>query len=366
MADTHQFTSLEEENAELRRQVAELMELRAADASAAAKRDQRLRLLEAVLEMVPVGVVLSDENGRIYHGNSRVEEMVGHPVLYSEDDESYGEWVSFHADGKQTESHEYPLARALAGEEDPELTVHYRRGDGSMFWMRIIGHALRDADDRVVGAAVALVDVDEEYKLQEDQQILIKELNHRVKNAFAVVKSIVSQSLRGQDLPDGLRQTIDDRLNAYARAHSKLVGSKWNFAPVRSVAEEILPDICGDRITIEGPDCELPSEQALSLSMAFYELATNATKHGALSVPDGHIELSWQVEERDNNEKHLRLMWHERGGPPAVRPERRGFGSFIIGRAIAARTAGEVETDYTDQGFAWTLDMPLEALSEET
>ena len=148
-------------------------------------------------------------------------------------------------------------------------------------------HVRLDGEGERIGATVALIDIDEERRLREAQNILIAELNHRVKNAFSVVKSIVSQSLRKMSIQRGIRETIDQRLNAYATAHSKLVGTTWDRAAIGAVAADVLDPIGGGRITLKGPEVEVPSRQALSLSMAFYELATNAMKYGALSVPDG-------------------------------------------------------------------------------
>ena len=340
---------------------------RAADAAIARQAAHRLNLYEAMMETVPIGVVLSDPKGRIIHGNSHVETMVRHPVLHSEDVDSYGEWVSFHADGRRVESHEYPLSRVIRdGEVRSELDVHYQRGDGTRFWMRIIGEPVRNKAGDLIGATVALIDIDKEFQLQAQQQVLIAELNHRVKNAFTVVKSIVGQSLRGAHLPDALRATLDDRLEAYATAHAKLIGTAWDHAPLGEVASDIVVEIAGDRVRMDGPVVDLPSRQALAFSMAFYELATNAVKYGALSTPKGVVDLNWRIETVEDGDR-LVVCWSERGGPPTEEPLRKGFGSFIIGRALAAETGGNIDASYSREGFAWRLDMPLQAArAEET
>ena len=327
---------------------------------------RRIRLLEAMMETVPVGVVLADEQGRIVHGNGRVEEMVRHPVLHSADADSYGEWVSYHADGTRVQSHEYPLARVIRdGVERATLDVHYQRGDGTRFWLRIIGQPVRDDDGDLIGATVALVDIDEERRLEEAQAILIAELNHRVKNAFSVVKSIVSQSLRKASVRAGLRETIDRRLDAYAEAHAKLIGHDWKRTTLQRTATEVLAGIGEGRIAIDGPDVDLPARQALALSMAFYELATNAVKYGALSVPEGRVELRWNPTPADGRSL-LDISWTETGGPAPVPPSERGFGSFVTGRALQFETSGTVETGFPATGFHWRLTMPLNQEADET
>lgn len=324
---------------------------------------QRLNLLESIMETIPVGIVIAEKNGHIVHGNSHVVEMVRHPVLHSSDVDDYEGWVSYHADGRRVESHEYPLSRVLReGEEKSTLDVHYQRGDGTRFWMRIIGTPVHDADGEVIGASVALIDIDEETRLRESQAVLIGELNHRVKNAFAVVKSIVSQSLRKVTIPTGLRETIDRRLDAYATAHAKLIGTTWSHAPLATVAHDVLDQIGDHRISIQGDPIEVPSRQALAFSMAFYELATNALKYGALSVPDGSVELSWQ-RMADAERCMAEISWKERGGPVPQEPDEKGFGSFITGRALQMETGGKVQADYPADGYEWRLRMPLKKQS---
>lgn len=310
------------------------------------------------METVPVGVVMADANGKIIYGNSHVEKMVRHPVIHSEGIEDYTDWVAFHEDGSAVQAHEYPLSRVIRdGETHCEIDVHYQRGDGTMFWMRIIGKPVVDANGTHIGASVALIDIDEERRLREAQNILIGELNHRVKNAFSVVKSIVSQSLRKMSVQRGLRETIDQRLNAYAMAHSKLVGTKWDRAHIGDVAADVLDPIGHGRIKQSGPQIEVPSRQALSFSMAFYELATNAMKYGALSVPDGCVNLTWEQTNTEDG-SIIELHWIEEGGPAAEKPEETGFGSFITGRALQMETGGEITSDFGPNGFNWHLRMP--------
>ncbi|WP_295317661.1 HWE histidine kinase domain-containing protein [Roseobacter sp.] len=338
---------------------------RNADKAISRQSATRMRLLEAMMETVPVGVVLADADGKILHGNSNVEEMLRHPVLYSGDTESYGEWISFHEDGTRVESHEYPLARIISdGETRSEIDVEYQRGDGTRFWLRIIGEPVLDAEGKRIGATVALIDIDEERQLKKAQEILIAELNHRVKNAFSVVKSIVSQSLRKLSVQDGLRQTIDSRLDAYAGAHAKLVGTTWDEAPVGDVARDILDPIGGGRIEIKGPVVTIPSRQALAFSMAFYELATNAVKYGALSVPDGRVTLTWNLTRTDARSV-IEMRWKERGGPVPDQPTETGFGSFITGRALQMETGGRVTTTFPEEGYEWHLEMPAEEKEEK-
>ena len=319
----------------------------------------QLKLFEAMSETVPVGVVITDADGRIIHGNSEMETMVRHPILHSKDADDYGEWVSYHEDGRRVHSSEYPLAQVIRGGSDhAELTVHYQRGDETRFWMRIIGEPIRDETGKLIGASVACVDVDEEYKLREAQRLLIAELNHRVKNAFSVTNAIVGRSLRGANIDPKLRDSIDSRLTAYASAHARLVGSDWRSAPIKELAEEVLEPICGDRIDYEGDLTTLPTRMALSFSMAFYELASNAVKYGSLSDDTGRVTLRWRHKDVDGVDSVV-MSWVERDGPPPMSTTHKGFGSFITQQAMVAETGGKVEIELSPQGFEWHLTMPM-------
>ena len=329
------------------------------DATVARRASRQLAFYEAIMETVPVGLLMADANGQIIFGNSHMEKIVRHPVLHSDNVDAYHEWVSFHEDGRRVESHEYPLARVINGEERSELDVHYQRGDGTRAWIRIIGEPVRNPSGERIGATVAVIDIDEERHLRKQQEILIAELNHRVKNAFSVVKSIVSQSLKKATVPQALRDTIEMRLNAYAAAHAKLVGTAWETSPLRELAADILRPIGGDRVVITGPDIILPSKQALSFSMAFYELATNATKYGALSVSEGRVNLSWELIDGEDGSV-LEMKWIERGGPAAISPKSSGFGTFITRRAIQLETGGSVRALFKNEGYEWLLTMPFD------
>lgn len=343
----------------LRQRVAELEAENAAQALRLKTKRAMLRNFEAMVETAPVGILVADKCGRITFGNHLVEEMLRHPIHFSENVSDYRAWTAYHADGTSVAPEEYPLARILAGEDYSELDVLYHRGDDTKFWMRIIGRPIYDADDQRIGAAVAVIDIDRERKLQETQRLLIRELNHRVKNAFSVVKSIVNQSLRYSTVEEHVRRTLDHRLDAYASAHGRLMDTKWQSGEFRDIVADIVDRVAAGRVQYSGPDYEVGSAEALAFSMAFYELATNAVKYGALSVPEGRVDITWTTCVIDDTPSFV-VNWTELGGPPVVKSDRKGFGSFITNRAIALETGGSVEMDYKETGVTWTCIVPIE------
>jgi PAS domain S-box-containing protein len=325
---------------------------------------QRVRMLETVIETVPVGVVVAEApSGRIILGNRQMEDLVGHPIIHSADIASYGEWIAFHADGTRVAPEEWPLSQVIRGiSDESELDVLYQRGDGERRWMRVIARPVRDADGQLIAAAVAVVDIDDERQLQSQQQVVIGELNHRAKNLIAVIKSIVSQTLRREQVDGSVIEKVSDRLDAYARAHAQMMALAGHTASVEEIARETLRvGIDDGRILIAGPHCLLPERTALALSMAFHELATNAVKHGALSVSTGTVSLEWSIANADNGQ-NLTMRWAESGGPipkPPSSEAAKGFGSVVIDRALTMQSRGTVRIDYPADGMRWTFTAPL-------
>lgn len=285
----------QEEIARLRRELAVERAARSPDGKSSlilteSDSANRSALLEVMLEIVPVGVVLADANGRVTHGNSWVERNLRHPVLYSIDTASYGEWVSFHADGRQVQSHEYPLSRVIKDDEDhSELDVHYRRGDGTMFWMRIICEPVRNADGEKIGATVALIDIDNEVRLIETKEVLLGEVNHRVKNSLQLVGSILS--LQARSAPNEaatLLQAASARVQAISSVHAAL----YHDDDVRTVdfrgylhrfctrlADALGAGERGISVKIDAEPLSISADKAVPLSLIINELVTNSFKY---------------------------------------------------------------------------------------
>lgn len=321
----------------------------------------RVRMLGTLLETVPVGVILSEApDGRIVMGNSHVESLVRHPIRKSAHIAAYDEWVSFHADGSRVKAGEYPLARIYTENLDhAELDVHYLCGDGVKRWIRIVGKPVRDDEGSIIGGAVAMIDIESERQAHSQQKVMIGELNHRVKNLFAVVQSVVGQTLRNEGVDTEIQDKIANRLSAYAKAHAQLLSLEGGEAAIDDIAREILSGFIGDRrIRISGPAITLPERSAMALSMAFFELATNARKYGALSADQGIVDLDWKIDEATHM---FHVRWQELGGPTPTAPATKGFGSFVLDRALAMQTRGKVAIDYPASGLVWELAAPIAA-----
>jgi two-component sensor histidine kinase len=175
-----------------------------------------------------------------------------------------------------------------------------------------------------------------------------------------MVSSIASQTLKGDDIAER-RKGFDDRLKALAHAHDLLTAKAWQSAPIQSVVEGALtPHMSGaERFIIEGQHIALSAKQSLSMALTVHELATNAAKYGALSVPDGLVRVSWSTDTlNESGERQFVFTWQESGGPLVSEPTRKGFGSRLITRVLAADFEGEVRIEYRPEGVVCILASP--------
>jgi two-component sensor histidine kinase len=189
------------------------------------------------------------------------------------------------------------------------------------------------------------------------QQLLINELNHRVKNTLATVQAIAQQTLQGDSSSKEVAQTFTDRIIALGRAHDVLTKENWAGADISNIVQMIVGAHCGSgsrRLRALGPEVRLNPKQALALSMAFHELCTNALKYGALSNGIGFIDIRWSIE-TGKEEAFLLINWQEGDGPATHPPKRRGFGMLLVQEALAQDLGGAVSIDFRPGGIVCTI-----------
>ncbi|MCR5874866.1 PAS domain S-box protein [Phenylobacterium sp. J426] len=229
------------------------------------------------------------------------------------------------------------------------IEKRYLRADGSSVWVRNHVSAQRDDAGSIQFVTAVIEDISEAKLAEARQRLLINELNHRVKNTLATVQSLAAQAGRAED-PRAGQAAFLDRLMALSRAHDVLTAEHWSGAELRPTVAAALEPFGADdpaRFVLQGPSVRLAPQEALALSLALHELATNAVKHGALSAPAGRVHLSWSVVPRGAHEAfdRLNLVWAEHGGPRWRRPSRKASapascGDWPTNSAAPRRPAG--------------------------
>lgn len=260
------------------------------------------------------------------------------------------EYGDLAADVRTTLATAAPLERKLVSRDG---ATHYL--------MRVLPY--RKADGQIDGVILTFVNVTSLVELGQ-QQALVAELNHRVKNVLAVVGSIAVQLARRcttmQEFSDG----FTDRIAGLARTHDILSRNDWAGVALSELVTAELHAFVTDagRLAVGGPGVHLSTRAATTLGIALHELATNAVKYGALSVAPGRLSVTWTFETR-GEAKWVVLVWRESGGPPVRSPARKGFGTQVIGRSLEYDFAGSADFRYQPDGLVVTLAMPMEHLT---
>lgn len=246
---------------------------------------------------------------------------------------------------------------ANARREAFRLEYRLRRSDGEYRWAIDAAAPRFGEGGEFLGYIGSVIDITERKAAEERQALLAREVNHRAKNALAVVQAALRLT-RAPDLPSYI-QSVEGRVGALARAHTLLAQDHWAGANLRSLLEGELAPFrgAGQRVTLEGPRVKVPAGSAQPLAMAAHELATNAVKHGALSVSGGSVSVSWRLSGGPGGV--LWLRWAEAGGPPVHQPARRGFGSRVLDATVRGQLGGAVSLAWEAKGLVCELEVPL-------
>jgi PAS domain S-box-containing protein len=228
-------------------------------------------------------------------------------------------------------------------------------------WHDVNVEPLRNEAGDIVGLTCASIDVTERKEGEAHLSLLLRELTHRSKNLLAIIQAMARQTARHAGSTDAFLKQFGARLQALAASHDLLVRESWYGASLSELIRSQLGGLFGDdgngRVAIEGPLVALKPEAAQNLGLALHELATNAEKFGALSVPAGRVSIAWRQQEGADG-KGIELEWHERLGPKVKARRKHGFGSMMIERNLARSLDGEVNLQFDADGLRCIIVIP--------
>lgn len=337
--------SIERRRAEEARRVAE---------EALLAREERLR---AVVNSTALGVAILDMQTRFLEVNGAFGAITG----YSAEELKQRDCLGLtHPDDRAKTRRLFD--ELIEGKRDSlVLEKRYFRKDGSLIWAQNSMSATHDTAGKPMHLVVLCQDITERKKAEAQRDLMVAELSHRVKNTLATVITIARQSF-GKDLAvEEARHSFDGRIRALAQTHGRLAEANWSGVGFREIlSDELAPyrREDGGNVKMAGPDVKLAARYAVSLGMAFHELATNAAKYGSLSVRNGAIEVDWTIELAP---RRLSVRWVEKGGPGVKPPKRSGFGRLLLERALAADLDGDVKLEFVAEGVRCALTVPLES-----
>lgn len=324
---------------------------------------EREQELAAVMNTVPAGVWFTyDPNALLVIRNRHAAQLMGLPL---EQGRTFGvpAYVAetrATRDGEVIGREDRPLSRAMRGDETENEEYTYTTVDGINRTLLSSARAIRNSEGNIVGAVQISLDISDRRRSEQQRQLLVNELNHRVKNTLAVVQAVASQTLRNSQNLREAQDALSMRLIALAKAHDILTQENWSGADLAELIERTIgAQVAHDRFTISGEAVRITPNLALSLALGIHELTTNAIKYGALSNDTGSVSVSWNIG-TENDRERLSMVWRETGGPPVTPPLRRGFGTRMIQRVLDSDPTGKVDFDFAEAGLVCSFGISLE------
>lgn len=323
---------------------------------------ERERRFLTLLDALPAAIYTTDAVGRLTYFNEHAAELWGHrPTLGTS--LWCGSWKLYWPDGTPMAHEECPMAVALQEKRKLRgLEAIAERPDGTRVPFTAAPTPLFDSAGKLVGAVNMLVDITERKNAEDQQALLVRELHHRVKNTLATVQAIMGSTARSAETIEEFKDALIGRIGSLARTHLLLSdeGGVIDFDGIVRKELDAFDRGHEGRVTLSGPPVELPSQLAVTLGMALHELTTNAAKFGALSVPEGKVDVTWSIIIAAQG-RRLDFAWAESGGPQVSPPDRKGFGSRLLDTVLPGQIQARASIDFQPAGVRIDVSVPLPA-----
>lgn len=307
--------------------------------------------LAAIVQSCDDAIISKDLNGIFMTWNKAAEQIFGYKP-----DEAIGRPATILIPPDRLDEETVILETIRSGKPVTHLETVRLRKDGSLVDISLTVSPVRNQAGRIIGASKIVRDISQRKRREERIILLARDSEHRTKNILASVQAIIR--LSDGDTVANLKQVIEKRIQALANVHGALIETQWRGADVRRLAKDEIEVYCqaGDgRANLNGPDLVLASDAAQVMAMVFHELATNAAKYGALSVPEGRVHVEWT-----RLTDKLLLTWTETGGPSVARPRHRGFGTRAMQRLISGQLHGDMRLDWRVEGLGCEIILPVD------
>ncbi len=309
--------------------------------------------LNAVITYSADAIIGFGLDGTIQSWNAGAERIFGYRA-----DEIVGRPIQTLVPPDRLHEPQKYFPRTRAGEMLQFETVRMGKG-GQRIDVSVSTGPIRSQSGRIVGVSAIFHDITARKRREEHIQFVMREMTHRAKNLLAVVQAIARQTGRQAVNQQDFQLRFTARIQSLAQSHDILVKREWRGCGLDDlVAGQLAPFAeISSRVVTEGPDVVLSPQAAEQIGIALHELATNAVKHGALSVPGGKVNVSWNVEPNGDSE-HLKIVWRERGGPAVSAPANEGFGHLVVRKLVPTQLEGRASLEFPPEGLSWTLELP--------
>ncbi|MFM9845659.1 MAG: PAS domain S-box protein [Hyphomicrobiaceae bacterium] len=308
---------------------------------------------DAVMSMGVDGVFRTWNPGAEALFGYRADEIIGKPIQ------------TLYPEGGQEEYESIYLG--LREGQRLRSDVVRRHKDGRLIDVNINVSPMYGPGGSLSGFSSIVRDISERKEQEAHLRLVMRELSHRSKNLLAVIQAMARQTARSSSDLEEFEKNYSQRLQALSASQDLIVHQNWHGAPLAELLRSILVPFVDEveaRIDLHGPILNVTPTAAQNLALSIHELATNASKYGALSVPAGRVSLTWSVVRGDKGEDRIRIAWAEKGGPPVKEPPRKGFGHIVIKKMIAQALDADVDLVFAPEGVTWTLHMPASFIAK--
>jgi len=347
-------------------------EAAAATGSAGADAAARLAAADAAARLAAIvdssfdAIISKDLNSVITSWNFAAEKLFG----YSSE-EAIGRSVLMLIPEALRDEEIDIISRVRRGDRVPSFETMRLRKDGSLVPVSLTVSPIRSLGGEIIGASKIARDISAAKESERRIRLLLREVNHRVKNQFAVILSMIRETNQHAGSPQEFEAKVRERIMALSRSHDLLVTSEWAGASLfELVGEHLAPFGHEDRISLSGPMVSLQPNAVQNLGMAFHELGTNSAKYGALANPSGRISVTWQIGPNPEGEQEFSLIWEETSDHPPAATEaestRKGFGSVVLKRVAPQSLNGTAVLDRAPGRLNWTLTAPADMVVART
>jgi PAS domain S-box-containing protein len=315
---------------------------------------QESSILRSIIESSHDAIVTKNLKGIVTTWNESASRLFGYAA-----EEMIGKPISLIIPADRQDEETEILSRISRGDRVDHFETVRQRKDGSLIDISLTISPIRDAEGRIIGASKIARDIGESKRQADHIQFLMREMSHRMNNLLTVVQAMAHQTARSNDNYSDFTTRLNARLQGLASSNKLLVQQGWTGARIEDLVrlqlEPFVLDL--DRFEAAGPSILLAPEAAQSIGLALHELATNASKYGALSNQTGRVRVEWEVG-ADASEPHFQLVWQESGGPQVASPTRKGFGTVVLETMTRSALACEAITEFAKEGLRWTLRCP--------
>ena len=328
------------------------------DITEARRAEESAMRLAAIVESTTDAVVSKNLDGVIVSWNRGAQRLFGYTA-----DEAVGQSILMLIPPEYKKEEPVILERIRRGERIAPYDTVRRRKDGQLIPVSLAVSPVYDRSGRIVGASKIARDITSRKESEQAIRLLMREVNHRVKNQYSVILSMIRETRERTRNPDDFERGVRERIMALSRSHDLLVSADWKGANLQELLlSQLQPFGHEERVHLSGPPVVLKPNAVQYLGIAFHELATNSAKYGVLSGSEGTIEINWSTRMDEYDQRRFCLNWRETGGPAPSPPAGKGFGTIVIERVAPQAVDGTSQVVYEPTGVNWVLDAPMTSI----